>query len=325
MLIKRSPNGLDLPFSSEITPRTVFEARRSFIRQLALGSIAGGALFEIANREAFAQGGLQKLGAKANPAYVVMDPPTAYKDATTYNNFYEFGTDKADPARSAGTLKPRPWSVTIEGEVKKPLTLDLDALLRLAPLEERIYRHRCVEGWSMVIPWVGFSLSELIKKVEPTGNAKFIEFISLADKKQMPGINSPVLEWPYVEGLRLDEANHPLALLCLGMYGEALPNQNGAPVRVVLPWKYGFKSAKSIVKIRFTREQPNTAWNIAAPSEYGFYSNVNPDVDHPRWSQASERRIGEDGFFAKKRKTLRFNGYNQVASLYAGMDLKKYF
>jgi len=326
MLIKRNPDGIDLPLASEITPREIFESRRTFIRQLAIGSIASGALLEMASREAFAQSpAAQKLGAKANSAYVVLDKTTPYKDAATYNNFYEFGTDKSDPARNAGTLKTRPWTVTIEGEVKKPMTLDLDSLLKLAPLEERIYRLRCVEGWSMVIPWIGYSLSELIKKVEPTGNAKYVEFISLADRKQMPGVRSPVLEWPYVEGLRIDEANHPLALLTLGMYGEILPNQNGAPVRIVLPWKYGFKSAKSIVKIRFTKDQPRTAWNIAAPQEYGFYSNVNPEVDHPRWSQASERRIGEDGFFAKKRKTLMFNGYKEVASLYTGMDLKKFF
>ena len=326
MLIQRSPNGIELPFSSEITPRAVFESRRDFIRQIALGSIAGGSLLAMAQRDAFAQTGAHpKLAAKLNPAYSSMDKPSAYKDATTYNNFYEFGTDKSDPAQNAGTLKPRPWTVTIEGEVKKPMTLDLDALLKLAPLEERVYRLRCVEGWSMVIPWVGYSLSELIKKVEPTGNAKFVEFVSLADKKQMPGVGSRVLTWPYVEGLRIDEANHPLALLTLGMYGETLPNQNGAPVRIVLPWKYGFKSAKSIVKIRFVKEQPRTAWNVSAPSEYGFYSNVNPDVDHPRWSQASERRIGEDGFLARKRKTLMFNGYNDVASLYSGMDLKKFF
>ena len=326
MLIKHNPDGIDPPLASEITPREIFESRRTFIKQLAIGSIASGALLEMASREAFAQSpAAQKLGAKANSAYVVLDKTTPYKDATTYNNFYEFGTDKSDPARNAGTLKTRPWAVTIEGEVKKPMTLDLDSLLKLAPLEERIYRLRCVEGWSMVIPWIGYSLSELIKKVEPTGNAKYVEFISLADRTQMPGLRSPVLEWPYVEGLRIDEANHPLALLTLGMYGEILPNQNGAPVRIVVPWKYGFKSAKSIVKIRFTKDQPRTAWNIAAPQEYGFYSNVNPEVDHPRWSQASERRIGEDGFFTKKRKTLMFNGYKEVASLYASMDLKKFF
>jgi sulfoxide reductase catalytic subunit YedY len=326
MLFKRNPNGTIVPRASEITPRAMFESRRSFIKQLALGSVGGSALLEMAGRDAFAQSRIaQKLAARTNPAYAVMDKITAYKDATTYNNFYEFGTDKADPAQYAGTLVPRPWTVMIEGEIKKPMRLDLDSLLKLAPLEERIYRLRCVEGWSMVIPWIGYSLSELIKKAEPTGNAKYIEFVSLADKKQMPGVGSPVLEWPYVEGLRLDEANHPLALLCLGMYGEVLPNQNGAPLRVVVPWKYGFKSAKSIVKIRFTKEQPRTAWNIAASQEYGFYSNVNPEVDHPRWSQGTERRIGEDGFFTKKRKTLMFNGYSEVASLYAGMDLKRFF
>jgi sulfoxide reductase catalytic subunit YedY len=324
MLIKRNPNGIDLPFASEITPREVFESRRTFIKQLAVGSIAGGTLAEMLTREAFAQTG-PKLPAKPNTSFVIMDKHTAYKDATSYNNFYEFGTDKADPARNAGSLKTRPWTIAIEGEVSKPMTLDLDDLMKLAPLEERVYRLRCVEGWSMVIPWIGFSFSNLIRKVEPTGNAKYVEFISLADKKQMPGLRSPVLEWPYVEGLRMDEANHPLALLTFGMYGEVLPNQNGAPVRMVLPWKYGFKSAKSIVKIRFTKDQPKTAWNVSASQEYGFYSNVNPDVDHPRWSQATERRIGEDSFFAKKRKTLMFNGYNEVASLYTGMDLKKFF
>ena len=326
MLIKRNPNGLDLPFGSEITPRAVFESRRAFIKQLAVTSIGGAALAELALRDAFAQSpSAQQLAAKPNAAYVLMDKPTSYKDATTYNNFYEFGTEKTDPARAAGSLQTRPWTVAIEGEVRKPMTLDIDSLLKLAPLEERIYRLRCVEGWSMVIPWIGYSFAELIKKVEPTGNARYVEFISLADKKQMPGLRSPVLEWPYVEGLRLDEANHPLTLLTLGMYGEVLPNQNGAPVRIVVPWKYGFKSAKSIVKIRFVRDQPKTAWNISAPQEYGFYSNVNPEVDHPRWSQATERRIGEDGFLTRKRKTLMFNGYSDVASMYAGMDLKKFY
>ena len=326
MLIKRSPNGIDLPFSSEITPRDVFESRRGFIKQMAMGSIAGAGLLEMAMREAHAQGGGNpKLPAKLNPAYSAMDKQTPYKDATTYNNFYEFGTDKSDPAQNAHTLRTHPWTVTIEGEVKKPMTLDLDALMKLAPLEERIYRLRCVEGWSMVIPWSGYSLSEIIKKVEPTSNAKYVEFVSLADKSQMPGVNSRVLNWPYVEGLRIDEAYHPLTLLTLGMYGETLANQNGAPVRIVTPWKYGFKSAKSIVKIRFVKDQPRTSWSLSAPSEYGFYSNVNPDVDHPRWSQASERRIGEDGFLTRKRKTLMFNGYSDVAPLYAGMDLKKYY
>jgi sulfoxide reductase catalytic subunit YedY len=324
MLIKRSPNGSDLPFPSEITPREVYEARRSFLAQVAAGAVAGSALWEMANREAFAQAG-QKLGARPNPAYATPEKQTAFKDATSYNNFYEFGTEKSDPSENAHTLRTRPWTVAIEGEVRKPVTLDIDSLLKLAPLEERVYRLRCVEGWSMVIPWVGYSLSNLVKRVEPTGNAKYVEFITLADPAQMPGVRSRVLDWPYVEGLRMDEAMHPLALLGLGMYGQVLPNQNGAPVRVVLPWKYGFKSAKSIVKIRFVKDQPRTAWMVSAPSEYGFYSNVNPNVDHPRWSQASERRIGEDGFFQRKRKTLMFNGYPEVASLYAGMDLKKYF
>lgn len=326
MLIKRSPNQADVPFGSEITPQEVYESRRRFIARMAAGAVAGSALWEMANREAFAQQTpAQKLAGKANPAYTILDKPTPFKDASSYNNFYEFGLDKSDPAEYAHTLKTRPWTVSIEGEVKKPMTIDIDSLLKLAPLEERIYRLRCVEGWSMVIPWVGYSLSNLIKKVEPNGNAKFVEFTTLADRKQMPGIDSRVLDWPYVEGLRIDEANHPLTLLTLGMYGQTLPNQNGAPVRLVVPWKYGFKSAKSIVKIRFVREQPKTAWNVSAPSEYGFYSNVNPNVDHPRWSQATERRIGEDGFFKPKRKTLMFNGYNEVAAMYTGLDLKKYY
>ncbi|MYM84207.1 protein-methionine-sulfoxide reductase catalytic subunit MsrP [Duganella sp. FT50W] len=325
MLIKRSPNGIDLPTSSEITPRALYESRRGFMKQIALGAVGGAALLEMAQREAFAQGGGARLPARLNPAFSALDKQTPFKDATTYNNFYEFGTDKSEPAMYAGTLKTRPWTVAIEGEVKKPMTLDIDALLKLAPLEERVYRLRCVEGWSMVIPWIGYSFSEIIKKVEPTGNARYVEFVTLADKQQMPGVGSRVLQWPYTEGLRIDEANHPLALLTFGMYGEVLPNQNGAPVRMVLPWKYGFKSAKSIVKIRFVKEQPRTSWNLSAPDEYGFYSNVHPGVDHPRWSQASERRIGEDGFLSRKRKTLMFNGYNDVASLYAGMDLKKFY
>lgn len=319
MSIKRPR--FDEPLPSEITPRALFESRRLFMQQLALGGMAGTGLIN----NAFADPALARLAARANPAFIAKDKPTSYADATSYNNFYEFGTDKGDPVLYANTLKPRPWTVRIDGEVKKPLTLDIDSLLKLAPLEERLYRLRCVEGWSMAIPWIGYSLAELIRKVEPTGNAKYIEFTSLADPKQMPGVGSRVLDWPYVEGLRMDEANHPLALLCVGMYGQVLPNQNGAPVRIVVPWKYGFKSAKSIVRIRFTETQPKTAWNKSVPEEYGFYSNVNPEVDHPRWSQGSERRIGEDGFFNKKRKTLMFNGYPEVASLYAGMDLKKFY
>jgi sulfoxide reductase catalytic subunit YedY len=326
MLIKRNPNGIDLPFPSEITPQEVYEGRRQFIARVAATAVAGSSLWEMANRQAFAQDTpAQKLAATRNAAFSTNENPTSFEDATHYNNFYEFGTDKSDPAQNAHTLRTRPWTVQVEGEIKKPMTIDIDRLTRLAPLEERIYRLRCVEGWSMVIPWVGYSLANLIKQVEPTGNAKYVEFVTLADKRQMPGVGSRVLEWPYVEGLRMDEAMHPLTLLTVGMYGQVLPNQNGAPVRIVVPWKYGFKSAKSIVKIRFVREQPRTAWNGIAPEEYGFYSNVNPNVDHPRWSQASERRIGENGLFRPKRKTLMFNGYDQVAPLYAGMDLKKFF
>ncbi|AKC68600.1 protein-methionine-sulfoxide reductase catalytic subunit MsrP [Pandoraea oxalativorans] len=323
--------GADIPASS-ITPREVATGRRRFLQASGIGltGMGGAALGLLPAGEAFAAEspgtGLAKLAATRNAQYVVTDKPTDIKDVTTYNNFYEFGTDKSDPARRASTLKPRPWQVAIEGEVKQPKIYDLDALLKLAPLEERIYRMRCVEGWSMVIPWVGYSLSALIKQVQPTGNARYVEFVTLADPKQMPGLSYPVLSWPYVEGLRMDEAMHPLSLLTFGLYGEVLPNQNGAPVRMVVPWKYGFKSAKSIVKIRFVEKMPQTSWNRAASNEYGFYSNVNPEVDHPRWSQATERRIGDGGIFTPKRKTLMFNGYaDQVASLYQGMDLRKFF
>ncbi len=315
------------PTASEITPRAVYLERRRFIALAGLGTLGLPALAWSQGTAARA-GQLAALpGAKSAVAgAMLMEKSTAFADASSYNNYYEFGTDKADPARQAHTLKPRPWTVTIEGEVKKPGTFDLDALLKLSAMEERTYRLRCVEGWSMVIPWVGYSLAELIKRVEPTGNAKFVQFVTLADKKQMPGLHSSVLDWPYVEGLRLDEAMHPLALLAFGMYGQVLPNQNGAPIRLVVPWKYGFKSGKSITKIRFVEKQPKTSWELAASSEYGFYSNVNPQVDHPRWSQASERRIGEDGLFAKKRATLMFNGYEpQVGQLYAGMDLRRQF
>ena len=322
--------GFNHPIPSEITPRAVYLGRRRWMQQLAAGALGTG-LAGWAGREALAAEGAPKGAALASiksqvAGAITMDKPSTRQDATSYNNFYEFGTDKADPARNAHTLKPRPWTVTIEGEVKKPKTYGIDDLLKLSPQEERIYRLRCVEGWSMVIPWVGYSLAELIKQVEPTGNAKFVEFHTLADPKTMPFVGSNVLDWPYVEGLRIDEAMHPLALLTFGMYGEVLPNQNGAPVRMVLPWKYGFKSAKSIVKIRFVEKQPRTAWVRAAAQEYGFYSNVNPKVDHPRWSQSTERRIGEDGVFAKKRATLMYNGYEaQVAPLYAGLDLAKNF
>lgn len=331
MLIKIQGDGFNHLVSSEITSQTVYEKRRALIKLMATG-VAGAALASWAARDAMAQvprpGKLAALpGAKTSVAgATTLEKLTDYKDASTYNNFYEFGTDKSDPAKNAHTLKTTPWTVEVEGLVKKPARYTLEDLLKLSPMEERIYRLRCVEGWSMVIPWVGYSMSELIKKVEPLGSAKYVEFVSLADPKTMPFVGSRVLDWPYVEALRLDEAMHPLALLGFGMYGEVLPNQSGAPVRMVVPWKYGFKSGKSIVKIRFTDRLPATAWNKAAAQEYGFYSNVNPEVDHPRWSQASERRIGEDGLFAKKRKTLMFNGYEaQVGQLYAGMDLKRNF
>lgn len=305
------------------------------LKHMATG-VAGAGLATWASRKAMAQGAgwgakpgkLAALNTKttAVEGAVTAEKVTPYKDASTYNNFYEFGTDKGDPAVNAHTLKTSPWTVDIEGLIKKPGKYTIEDLLKLSPMEERIYRLRCVEGWSMVIPWVGYSLAELIKKVEPLGSAKYVEFVTLADPKTMPFVGSRVLEWPYVEGLRLDEAQHPLTLLTFGMYGEILPNQSGAPVRLIVPWKYGFKSGKSVVKIRFTEKPPATAWNKAAANEYGFYSNVNPNVDHPRWSQATERRIGEDGLFAKKRKTLMFNGYEaQVGQLYAGMDLKKFF
>jgi methionine sulfoxide reductase catalytic subunit len=323
--------GYNAPLAEGITPRSVLEQRRRFLKQLAAGG-AGPALALWAGREALAQSaGPGKLATlpstrSAVSGAVTMEKATAYTDVTGYNNFYEFGTDKSDPARHAGRLKTRPWSVVVEGEVRKPGTWDIDTLLKLSTMEDRVYRLRCVEGWSMVVPWVGYSLAELIRRVEPTGNAKFVQFVTLADKAQMPGLRSSVLDWPYVEGLRLDEAMHPLTLLGFGLYGEVLPNQNGAPVRLVVPWKYGFKSAKSIVRIRFVEKQPATSWNLSLPSEYGFYSNVNPTVDHPRWSQATERRIGDDGLLAKKRPTLMFNGYEaQVGQLYAGMDLSKFF
>jgi sulfoxide reductase catalytic subunit YedY len=310
---------------SEITPKEIFENRRELIKSAAAGAF-GLALAPWFSRDALANNP-QKLAATLNPGFSAKEEPTSYKYVTTYNNFYEFGTDKADPAAYAEKLQTRPWTVTIEGLVKKPVTLDIDALLKLAPMEERIYRMRCVEGWSMVIPWDGYSLSKLLDYVQPLGSAKYVEFISLADRKQMPGLRSQIIEWPYREGLRLDEAMNPLTLLTFGLYGEVLPKQNGAPVRIVVPWKYGFKSAKSIVKIRLTEEMPKTSWSQFDSREYGFYSNVNPLVDHPRWSQASERRIGDaKGIFAPKMKTQMFNGYaDQVASMYTGMDLKKFY
>ena len=336
MLIKTNRSGFIHTLGSEITPPSVYHGRRDLMKLMATGA-AGVAMASWASREAFAQAagavvrpgkGALLAGAKSAVAgAMTVEKITDYKDASTYNNFYEFGTDKSDPALNAHTLKTKPWTVEVEGLVNKPAKYTLEDLLKLSPQEERIYRLRCVEGWSMVIPWVGYSMAELIKAVQPQGSAKYLEFISQADPKTMPGVGSRVLDWPYVEALRLDEAMNPLTLLSFGMYGEVLPNQSGAPVRLVVPWKYGFKSGKSIVKIRFTDKEPKTAWNKAAANEYGFYSNVNPAVDHPRWSQATERRIGEEGgLFAKKRKTLMFNGYEaQVGQLYAGLDLKKNF
>jgi methionine sulfoxide reductase catalytic subunit len=327
----RPDRGFDHPLPSEITPEAAYQGRRQWLQRVAAGALGAG-LAGWAARSAMAQGagagrGAPLAGAKSVVAgAITLDKPTPWQDATSYNNFYEFGTDKADPARQAHSLKTSPWTVAVEGEVKKPRVFGLEELLKLSAMEERIYRLRCVEGWSMVIPWVGWSLSELLRQVEPTGNAKYVEFHTLADPKTMPGVASRVLEWPYVEALRLDEAQHPLTLLAFGLYGQVLPRQNGAPLRLVVPWKYGFKSAKSIVKIRLVEQQPRTAWLKAAPQEYGFYSNVNPRVDHPRWSQASERRIGEDGLFNKKRPTAMFNGYEaQVGQLYTGLDLARHF
>ena len=335
MLIQSQKDGFVHPLASEITAPQVVADRRALLVQMATG-VAGLSMASWASRQALAQNAsaIEKPGKLATllstpsgvPGAMVIEKPTPYKDASSYNNFYEFGTDKADPAVNAHTLKTNPWTVEVEGLVKNPGKFALEDLLKLSPMEERIYRLRCVEGWSMVIPWVGYSLAQLIKRVAPLGSAKYVEFVTLADPKTMPYVGSRILDWPYTEALRLDEAMHPLTLLSFGMYGEILPKQNGAPVRLVVPWKYGFKSGKSIVKIRFTEKQPATAWSKAAANEYGFFSNVNPTVDHPRWSQATERRIGEDGLFAKKRKTLMFNGYEaQVGQLYAGMDLQKFF
>jgi len=319
MLIKKPA---DIP-SSEITSKCVYLNRRRFIAGAAVAGAAaatGFALRELGSPSLVTQANAKIDGLQKSP-FSTTETQTPFKDVSNYNNFYEFSTDKYEPAGLAKNFKTRPWAVTIDGLVKKRQELDVDAIIKMAAPEERIYRHRCVEGWSIVVPWVGFSLSELIKRAEPLGKAKFVEFTTLLDPKQMPGQRVPVLKWPYVEGLRMDEAMHPLALLCFGMYGEVLPNQDGAPLRIIVPWKYGFKSAKSIVRIRFTEEQPMNSWQLATPNEYGFYSNVNPNVDHPRWSQAKERRLGE----FLKRPTLMFNGYDQVAGLYSGMDLKKNF
>ncbi len=309
--------------SSEITDKNLFLNRRHFIRNTSLGiaSIGTGLLLPAMFGSAGKAQAANKLQATSNIAFSTDEPNTPLKDITSYNNFYEFGTDKLDPKRYSGSLKTRPWSIVVEGEVHRPRTFGIEELLKM-PLEERVYRLRCVEAWSMVIPWIGFELRHLIDVVRPTANAKYIQFVTLYDPDQMPGQHRDTIDWPYTEGLRLDEAMNPLTILGLGLYGEVLPNQNGAPIRLVVPWKYGFKSAKSIVTIRFVEKEPATAWNLAAPHEYGFYSNVNPTVNHPRWSQASERRIGD--FF--RRKTLMFNGYgSQVAHLYKGMNLEELY
>ena len=336
---------------SEITSKEVFENRRRFIKAAGFGLTAGSALFlSSKTRAATIAGGTtegagrligranapsekgadkttlsvkprQKINGYTKTAYGAGEKLTKYEDITTYNNYYEFGTSKSDPAVEAVLFKPRPWTISIEGAVKKAKVISIEDLMKLAPLEERIYRHRCVEAWSMVVPWVGLPLANLIKWAEPTGNAKYVEFITANDPETMPGVRSPILDWPYTEGLRMDEAMNPLTLLSVGLYGEYLPNQNGAPVRLVTPWKYGFKGAKAIVKIRFVEKMPLTTWVKAGPSEYGFYANVNPKVDHPRWSQSSEKPIGA-GLFGGRIKTKMFNGYTeQVAHMYANMDL----
>ena len=308
--------------SSEITPKWLYVNRRKFMAGavMAAAGAVGYKALELFSPSESAQAGSKLQYSKSQ--YSTSEKETPYKDVTTYNNYYEFSTDKSGPSELSGKFQPLPWTVSIEGEVAKPKKIDLDALMKLAPLEERIYRHRCVEGWSIVVPWIGFPLKALIDAAQPNSKAKFVQFETVYRPGQMPGLNRPVLNWPYVEGLRLDEAQNPLALLAVGLYGETLPNQNGAPLRLVVPWKYGFKSIKAIVKLRFVKDQPRTSWNEAGPDEYGFYSNVNPNVDHPRWSQAKERRLGE----FLKRPTLMFNGYgDQVASMYNGMDLKKYY
>jgi methionine sulfoxide reductase catalytic subunit len=304
MLIKK-PDDLR---SSEITPERLYHDRREFLRAAGLLGIAAATLGNVRSADA------------AGQEVPLKDELTPFEDVTTYNNFYEFGTDKSDPAENAKGFKTKPWTVRVEGLVSKPASYSVEDFIKPSKLEERVYRHRCVEAWSMVIPWLGFPMSDLIKRVQPLSSAKFIEFQTLNDPQQMPGVRSPVLPWPYTEGLRIDEAMHPLAIFAVGLYGKTLLPQNGAPLRTVIPWKYGFKATKSIVRIRFTDKQPRTAWNQATPNEYGFYANVNPEVDHPRWSQAKERRIGE----FRKRPTLMLNGYaDQVGRLYQGLDLRK--
>jgi methionine sulfoxide reductase catalytic subunit len=323
MLIRKSDSN-SIP-SSEITPRATYINRRAFMAAGALGAaaLAAGRFADVFDPDAVrAATKLTTVPSKLSTQGLT---PTSLEDITHYNNFYEFGTDKGDPAKYAGSLRTRPWTVQVEGLVKSKKTFDIDTLMKLHPLEDRTYRFRCVEAWSMVIPWVGYSLSEFIKQCDPLPSAKYVQFVSLDNPSEEPGIRSVSLDWPYSEGLRMDEAMHPLTLLTFGLYGETLPNQDGAPVRVVVPWKYGFKSAKSIVKVKFVEKEPHTTWNDMASNEYGFYSNVNPNVDHPRWSQKTERVIGAP-IWKQRQPTLMFNGYaDQVASLYTGMDLKKYY
>ena len=327
MLIGK-PSGIP---SSEITSRGQYATYLSRRRFLGAAALAAGAAALGANRLAdvlspgTAAQAATKLATVKSPLTTTGEPLTALSDITGYNNFYEFGVDKGDPAKNAGALPTRPWTVRVEGKVKQPKTFDIEALLKLRPLEDRVYRLRCVEAWSMVIPWVGYSLSEFIHQCDPLPGAKYVQFLSYYDRRVEKWAGESTIAWPYSEGLRMDEAMHPLTLLTFGLYGETLPNQDGAPVRVIVPWKYGFKSAKSIVAVRFLDRQPPTTWNDMAPNEYGFYSNVNPNVDHPRWSQKTERRIGQP-FYAQRRTTLMFNGYGeQVASLYNGMDLRRNF
>jgi sulfoxide reductase catalytic subunit YedY len=316
MLVKKPS---EVPYSA-VTPQKAYVNRRRFLTASAGLVLGGAAAFKFFSKSALTTQG-RKLPARAS-SFSTSEKLTPFEDITHYNNFYEFGSAKADPAENAKNFRTSPWSISFEGAVAKSRVLDPDAIMKIAPLEERIYRHRCVEGWSMVVPWIGIPLKALIAFVSPTSNAKYVAFESLYDPKQMPLAGDTGISFPYVEALRMDEAMHPLALLCVGLYGEVLPNQDGAPIRLVVPWKYGFKSIKSIVKIRFVEKQPPTTWNLLAPSEYGFYSNVNPEVDHPRWSQATERRLGE----LLKRPTQKFNGYSsQVAGLYNGMDLRKNF
>ena len=321
MLIKKAADLRE----SDVTPKETFLRRREFLAvagstAVAVATNGLGPVFTGTPTTAAQNPAAQQLANLKKSPFSTDEKLNSYKDITTYNNFYEFGLDKADPGKYAHTLKPKPWSVVVEGQCGKPGTYNIEDIMKYAPLEERIYRLRCVEAWSMVVPWVGYPLSEFLKRFEPTSKAKYVEFKTLVDTRQMPGQTEPALNWPYVEGLRMDEAMHPLTLLGLGLYGEVLPNQNGAPIRLVVPWKYGFKSIKSIVRVRFVESEPINTWKQQQSSEYGFFANVNPQVDHPRWTQGSERRLGE--FF--RRKTLMFNGYgDQVASLYNGMDLRK--